>query len=243
MSTRKIPFILTIDDDEDFNRLISHTLKKINVNVETTTNPKNFLTRLKETDPCICIIDLNLDKLYGAGFQIIQAIRNIRGDKIPLIVMSKRKSRTDITTALALGASDYLSKPLDESLFLTKIKQFIEIRHKKPFTTGLTSKFLLPFKIVPNHLKELDINFQLILRDISEFGITLEGSHFINRGTSIKIQNNILSEATGVNSPMRMKVHDNWLDTKSQKYCSFLEFDSDNHELMENVRNWLHSKR
>lgn len=98
--------VLTIDDNPDFNKIVKAILEKNNFKVITTTNAEKFLDNLKKISPDLCLIDLNLDKSMGEGFQLIKAIRNKKGFEIPLLVLSRRSSNDDISYALQVGATD-----------------------------------------------------------------------------------------------------------------------------------------
>lgn len=223
--------ILTIDDDEDFNRLISVILKKHGFEVITTTNAKDFLRNLHHRSPSLCLIDLNLEEAFGAGFQLIEAIRKTKGSKTPLFVLSFRHDKKDIARAIQLGANDYIHKPLDDLVLLDKINQYLNV--KDPFKP-------LPYFEVTESKRRSSMKVSHKIVSINEFGITIEGPNLIARGTLLKIKSNVISNILA--SPdqiLRLFVTDTWMETERNLYRAFLEFNPDNTDLLGAVRNWL----
>ncbi|MBK26263.1 MAG: hypothetical protein CME70_19850 [Halobacteriovorax sp.] len=223
--------ILTIDDDKDFNRLLELKLKKHGFEVITTTDASDFLRKLHHRNPSLCIIDLNLAEAFGAGFQIIQAIRNSNQKHIPLFVLSYRSDKKDIARAIQLGANDYLHKPLDELVLLDKINQYLNVN--EPYTP-------LPFFEITQAKRQSKVKFKHKVIAISEFGITIEGPCLIARGTLLTIKSKVLSNI--LKSPeqvLKLSVSDTWMESERNLYRAFLEFNPDNHALLSAVRTWL----
>ncbi|MBI2519237.1 MAG: response regulator transcription factor [Bdellovibrio sp.] len=236
------PFILTLDDDEDFNRLLVKTLQKVELDVETTTESETFFQQLKHTNPSIVIVDLNLGEKLGAGLQVIEHIRRERGESLPIIVMTRRSSPEDISLAFELGASDYITKPLDDLLLISKIKQFIRIRDGKAVLTK-DDDFFLPFKQIPLGRRKCSFEVSLRITEISEYGVKFEGDHFFARGSSLKIQCPLFTEIFGEDRAYLFVVHNNWVDKDAEICGIFVEFDASNENMMAKLRQWLSNRK
>lgn len=223
--------ILTIDDDSDFNRLVSHLLKKHGFDVITCESASDFLRKFHHRKPALCLIDLNLAEAFGAGFQIIQAIRKSGEKKVPLFVLSFRSDKKDIARAIQLGANDYIHKPLDPLVLLDKINQYINVEDAyEP----------LPYFQITEAKRNSTVKFNHRIISINEFGITVEGPCLISRGTHLKVQGGIISKI--LNSPeqsLNLSVSETWMETQSSTYRAFLEFNPDNQALLNSIRNWL----
>jgi len=238
------PLILTLDDDQDFNNLMHHTLEKIKAKSETFTDTKKFIQRVESSSPSLVIIDLNLGLNFGEGFSVIRRVRELKGEGLPIFVLSRRSSQQDISNAFELGASDYITKPLDEIILLSKIKQFIIIRDGKFISPSEEQEdFTLRYKTISENHSPCKIKFDLHMSEISEFGITLVGKHFLARGTSVLLDSPLLQEITGVDRVISMTVHNNWIDHDTGQCGSFLEFNAHNDLLMTSVRKWLSKNR
>ncbi len=223
------PFILTIDDDVDFNRIMKLRIEEMGLGVETTETPEVFLKRVKSTIPDLCIIDLNLDKNFGAGFQLIKAIRKSIGVELPLFIMSKRSSREDISYALELGANEYLTKPLDELVLKNKIKQYLDTQAQDH----------IAFFKVPDAFKKCHFDLKMRVRKINEFGIYFEGDHLMSKGTTCNLTGKVVTELTESPKPLTVSIHNSWYDSDSGLYGAFFEFDPYDEALTTSVRRWL----
>ena len=110
--------IMLIEDDEALRESMAKLLNKygyISVQAEDFRNIQEELVRLK---PKLILLDINLP--YFDGFYFIRMIRRI--STIPIIVISARNSSGDQILGLELGADDYLLKPFEPELLLTKVK-------------------------------------------------------------------------------------------------------------------------
>lgn len=222
--------VLTIDDNPDFNKILEAILMKNKFKVVTTTNAERFLDTLKRTSPSICLVDLNLDKTTGEGFQLIKAIRNKRGFEIPLLVLSRRSSNEDISYALQVGATDYIQKPIDEAILLSKISFALNLYQDE------STKFT--FKKVPESLASCNITSEFEIQNIDELGITIISKSLISKGTKVEISGELIDNVTGKsNTTETFYVSKNWLEDDA--YHMYLDFDSGDTELLSNVRRWL----
>ena len=120
-------YVLTIDDDPDFNNLLQLMLKKLSVDVVTTDGPENFFKTFVKRKPKLCLIDIHLGKNYNAGFELIKLLRREKYENLPIIVISSVKNKEDIARALRLGANDYLTKPIERVLLAEKVRHFVQI--------------------------------------------------------------------------------------------------------------------
>lgn len=116
------PFkIMLIEDDAALRESISGLLNKygyICLLIEDFRNVQEEIDRIK---PNLILLDINLP--YFDGYYVIRMVR--RTSKIPIIVVSARNSTGDQILGLELGADDYLLKPFDSEILLTKVKAIL----------------------------------------------------------------------------------------------------------------------
>ncbi len=230
-----MPVIYNIDDDDDFNTLLVVVLKKHGIKVVTHTDVKVFFNAIQESPPSACLVDLNLDTQFGAGFQIIQAIRSKLGHDIPLLVMSKRSSREDIAYALEIGANDYLGKPIDDLVLISKLKQYLPM---DTFNDSFSTTELAHYAVTEKD-ERCDLSFDVQVKEISEFGITLCGNKFLSKGTPIYLSDPLIKEFTNETETIFLNVQNNWAEEHGKSFGAFLEFDAQDEKLLSNVRTWL----
>ncbi|MBI3557650.1 MAG: response regulator [Deltaproteobacteria bacterium] len=174
MKSGQTPLALLVDDDPAHNKILSAVLKKLGITSIVTTNAKEFLARLKEVKPTICLVDLNIDEL-GVGYTLIKAVRKVLGTSMPIIVLSGQSDRQAIAHALEVGANDFIAKPLDRAILASKLTRYM-------MTEELLSSQSAFFP-VPEGGSDANIELEFELREVDEFGIRLSSRHLLNKGS------------------------------------------------------------
>jgi CheY-like chemotaxis protein len=112
--------ILIIDDDESAQECVAHLLRGEGFAVEFAADGQEALDRLaRDPLPELILLDLMMPGMDGIEFRERQ-LADARLAAIPVIVISAQLDA--MTTARALGAEDYLPKPLslDELLHVVQ---------------------------------------------------------------------------------------------------------------------------
>lgn len=177
---KKKNIILTIDDDIDINNYLSLLLKKNDMNIVTCNDVKDFFHKVVEVQPSLCLIDLNLGGHEGFGFGIIGSIRKKIGNDLIIIVMSRRSSHEDINHALEIGANDYIQKPIDENILLSKLDLFLNKN---------ISDIKFPKRKVPTGSGECYFDVPMSIHSLNESQIFLYSRSYIAKGSLISLHN------------------------------------------------------
>lgn len=222
-------YILSLDDDQDFNNLLQVVLKKNGFKIVTTSTCEDFIAQLKIKRPSLCLIDINLEQGQGVGFSLLQALRKNYDLTIPIIILSRRREDEDIVKALELGADDYVTKPLDDDFLLDKINHYIKHENISP----------LPFYKVSEHDSKCTLSWDNDIKSINEFGVTLQGPHFVAKGTLIKLSGDFITEISGRSSGIRVSVNHSWINETTHLYQAQCEFNYEDDELLEHIRGYL----
>lgn len=145
--------ILIIEDDLKLNLLIKEFLQKYNYEVIQIKNFREVEREVAEAEPDLILLDITLP--YFDGFYLCRMIR--RRFTVPIIIISARGSDAEKIMGIELGADDYLVKPFNLELLLTKIKAAIR-RAYGEYSTSNTHLSLKDLSINPN-------NFRLTYKD------------------------------------------------------------------------------
>jgi len=221
-------YIITIDDDDDFNSYLKLLLNKVGIRSSVTKSPEKFLKKLKENNPDLCLIDLNLDIASGAGFQLIQAIRKIKGNDITIFVLSRRSTSEDIEKAFKLGANDFISKPLDDAIFLSKIEKFLDLRE-------LTKT--LPLYSIDEKDSPCEFSLYFNLLELTEYKLKVKSLNFLDIGQVFYITGPILNEIYGTSKPLLFSV--THYEKHNDHFHLDLSYDNSSPELRFACRKWL----
>ena len=112
--------ILLIEDDQIVRENTAEILELANYEVLTAENGKMGLEKANVFKPDLIICDILMPELDGYGVMQI-AMRNEELQRIPIIFMSAKTKHEDIRKGMDLGASDYITKPFEESELLSAV--------------------------------------------------------------------------------------------------------------------------
>ena len=101
--------ILVVEDESAIRELIRDSLSLIEIETDGVGDGLEALNRLRRQRYDLVILDVNIPKIDGLA--LLSKIRD-EGSNIPVLVLSARSQRDDITQGLKVGADDYLVKPL-----------------------------------------------------------------------------------------------------------------------------------
>ena len=107
------PTILVVDDTEDNLDLLEFALKRKPVSMLRASSGRECLIVAEDKQPDIILLDIQMPEMDG--FETLKKLRSNRATaKIPVIFLTAaRKDPDSIATGLALGAEQYLTKPID----------------------------------------------------------------------------------------------------------------------------------
>jgi putative two-component system response regulator len=121
--------ILIVDDEEANIHLLGRTLQQAGyVNIRTTTDPEQVLRLFRELEPDLILLDLRMPNLDG--FAVIKKLYKEVPDsvEVPILILTADDSSDTKRKALAAGARDFLTKPLDLPEVVARVGNLLEIR-------------------------------------------------------------------------------------------------------------------
>ncbi|MBL8165599.1 MAG: response regulator, partial [Anaerolineae bacterium] len=114
-----ISTVLVIDDDPNVRDLIVRYLTKHGFRVETAANGEDGLRLARELHPDAITLDVMMPGMDG--WSVLSALKaDADLADTPVIMLTITDNRT---AGLALGATDYLNKPVDQQRLLTLLRQ------------------------------------------------------------------------------------------------------------------------
>jgi len=117
--------IMIIEDDEKIRRIVADTLKKWQYEVVELTKFEQVLEEFEQADPHLVLLDINLPVFDG--YYWCQQIRSV--SKVPIIFLSSRNQNMDIIMAINIGGDDFIQKPFDLDILVTKINALIRRKY------------------------------------------------------------------------------------------------------------------
>lgn len=111
--------IVIIDDEADILRLLKFSLRKFNCMVFCFQTLTEGLQAIAEVKPVLIFLDINLPD--GNGLDAIADIKK-NNPETKLIMISAYDGKSERTAALASGADDFITKPFNSFLIISKLR-------------------------------------------------------------------------------------------------------------------------
>ena len=121
--------ILVADDTRAIRNALVILLEEEGHTVRLAANGEEALAECKRKRPDLLLLDIMMPKKNG--YQVLKQIR--RDDPtLPVIFLSAKGSPADISLGLDLGSDDYLPKPFDSEVLVSRIKAVLRRTQPTP---------------------------------------------------------------------------------------------------------------
>ena len=122
--------ILIVDDEPANVRLLERILQREGFReVESTTDPRQFLALYGARRTDILLLDLHMPGLDGFAVMEQLAGRIPPENFVPILVLTADITPEARQRALSAGAKDFLTKPVDPAEVVLRIKNLLQTRH------------------------------------------------------------------------------------------------------------------
>ena len=164
--------ILVVDDNEDVRQFVRLVLEPEGYLVVEAADGNAALEEIRASEPDLIILDLSIGQ--PDGLDICRSIR--KNSMVPIIVLTSHSDEVDEATCLAIGADDFIAKPVAPRILILRVAT--QIRHKRA-VQGLARRVLVAgelkldletreLKVAGNRVSLTRIEFdflQLLLRE------------------------------------------------------------------------------
>jgi DNA-binding response OmpR family regulator len=114
--------ILIVDDEDHLRLSLSLILQKENYRVETAANAKAALDCLQSHEYDLMFLDLNMPGMSGIDL-LVEVHKRV--PHMPVLILTAHAALESAIQALRLGARDYLIKPVEPVLILTRVAEIL----------------------------------------------------------------------------------------------------------------------
>lgn len=120
--------ILIVDDEPANVLLLKEFLTDTSTEVLGLTDSRQVERSFNEFEPDIVLLDLHMPDVDGQ-----EVLRRLRGPReslgfLPVVVLTSDTSRLARNSALLLGADDFLTKPLDKTEVVLRVRNLLRMR-------------------------------------------------------------------------------------------------------------------
>ena len=156
----KKPVVLLVEDNDDFRFYLKDNLRDIFFIIEASNGRDGWQKALSQ-HPDIIVSDISMPEMTG-----IELCRKLKGDKrtshIPVVLLTALTGEAEQLEGLEIGANDYMTKPFNFEILLSKIKNILILRD----TYKRTYKKQMDVQLQETPLQNED---EKLLRNIVEY--------------------------------------------------------------------------
>ncbi len=120
------PVILVVEDNTDVRRYIAEPLES-DYSVVEAKNGEEGIEKARALIPDLIVSDIMMPG--KDGYELCRTLKkDIKTSHIPTILLTAKASEESVVQGLETGADDYITKPFNTHILLTRIKNLIELR-------------------------------------------------------------------------------------------------------------------
>lgn len=114
--------ILVVDDDKNTRMLLKAVLQAENYRVFTAENGEKALEVMDREHIDLVVLDVMMPRMDGYEFTRILRENN---NNLPILMVSAKQLPVDKQKGFLVGTDDYMTKPIDETEMLLRIKALL----------------------------------------------------------------------------------------------------------------------
>ena len=124
---RNPPQILIADDNTSNVDILKMLLEAHGYEILTAEDGEQALASARSRQPDLILLDIMMPKMNG-----IEVCKRLKGDEavafIPIILITAKTDPTDIVAGLEAGAEEYLTKPVDQTALVARVKSMLRVK-------------------------------------------------------------------------------------------------------------------
>ncbi|MCM1265864.1 MAG: response regulator [Candidatus Gastranaerophilales bacterium] len=117
--------VLIVDDEQDIVESLKFVLEADGYDCYTAFNGEDGLKTAKEVIPDLIILDIMMPKMNGYKISRLLKFDNKYKD-IPIIMLTARSQEEDKLIGEETGANEYITKPFDLDVVVSKVNQYLK---------------------------------------------------------------------------------------------------------------------
>ena len=117
-------YILVVDDDDASREMLARRLQRVGFQVESAAGGQEALERVANAPFDLVLLDRSMPQM--GGMEVLRVLREKRTARdLPVIMVTAEAQSESVSEALEAGANDYITKPLDFRVALSRIRNHL----------------------------------------------------------------------------------------------------------------------
>ena len=211
---------LIVEDNPSDAMISKFILSDMNFISLHALNGLDALDYLENYDFSLIVVDLQMPIMSGT-----ELLKRLKARKIsaPILVTSGKNKTRDVRGAIALGAKDYIVKPMDVAIYKEKVSSLTAQQETQWFQYEIAPSS-------PDAMMSARNEFQI--RSISEIGCIIRTSYQISEGTLLHLSSPMLARQ-GLNEVLGRVLYS---EKKNDQVESFIGFVAPSEEQKQKIR-------
>lgn len=191
--------VLIVDDDSQYQFFLNNILVNLGISVVQAKNYSEAVEKLTSSIPHLVISDINLgEEKNGNDIQkYIKEKKELRD--LPVIIITADANKQTIFQSLALGAHEYMLKPIEPKILIQKLRR-IFLDYQTPevqLINDLSGEYKTQYSKTFNDDFDIEIQTDINLRAINELSCILQGPVKFPKETMVNLDSALLNSIGG----------------------------------------------
>ncbi len=217
----ELPNILIVDDSREMLTYMEIVLKSARANIISANSGAKALTLIKNKELALAIVDVQMPEMNGYTLAL-KINENRIGAIVPIIFLTAvYQDQVEILKGYESGAVDYIFKPVNRGILLSKINVFLELYNQRinlPEDLSLLKKFEDNLSKSNAELADSQVKFKSFIEHAPD------GVFIMNKAGQYLEMNEAVCSITGYRREelVKMTLHELITETSKEKWNSFL---------------------
>ncbi len=126
----RLPRILIADDDPQGAELLDAYLAGADYDIQISADGEDTMRKVKDWQPDLILLDIMMPKI--SGFEVCKRIKaNPATSAIVVLMVTALDQPSDIDRAVDAGTNDFLTKPINKTELLVRVRAALKARQYK----------------------------------------------------------------------------------------------------------------
>ncbi len=218
----ELPNILIVDDSREMLAYMEIVLKPTKANIISANSGKKALELINNKEIAVAILDVQMPEMNGYTLAL-KINENRIGAIVPIIFLTAvYQDQGEILKGYESGAVDYIFKPVNRGILLSKINVFIELHNQKknlPEDLNLLKEFEDNLSRSNAELLDSEVRFRSFIEHAPD------GVFIMNKQGKYLDTNDAVSSITGYPKEelLEMTIHNLFTVACQEKWNTFLK--------------------